>query len=279
MHYLVLTYLLPTDRLDEVIEALVAIGWTSFSAASRHDGFLDLEVTGAGGEATEAEQCLAGLGLTPSARAVRSEAEILAGTTPDEPCELCPGVWIDPRGDLSADGRLVLRIPPSPAFGDGRHPTTRMLAGWIMNLAMDGAPVLDLGCGTGVLGILAHHRGARMVFTDVDPNSVRTCRDRALANGVPDPVVVRSDLLAEVPAGPYRVIIANIYADLLLEVAADPRLDLLLPTGDLLLSGISSPKADSVLAACAARGWQLRERCEEAWWTALWLVRNKPPVG
>jgi len=148
-----------------------------------------------------------------------------------------------------------------------------------MNLAMDGAPVLDLGCGTGVLGILAHHRGARVVFTDVDPNSVRTCRDRALANGVPDPVVVRSDLLAEVPAGPYRVIIANIYADLLLEVAADTRLDVLLPTGDLLLSGISSPKADSVLAACTARGWQLRERCEEAWWTALWLVRNKPPVG
>lgn len=256
--------------------AFAAAGFTAYVFSTRTDGRLDLELYGIGGRFPEAVTAtLAALGLEPQERRQASERELLANVLDGEPCELCPGVWIDPQGAMTTTGkRLALHIPPSPAFGDGHHPSTRMAASLLMSMDLRGRRVFDLGCGTGVLGLIAHRRGAASVgFSDIDDGSVRTTRETCALNGYPTATVLASDLLAEVPLEAVDVLVANLYADLLLLVAEDHRLNDLLPHGTLIVSGVAQIKRPAVEAAFTVLGFMVREAREEAWWCALRLER------
>lgn len=272
MHYAVHRVVTDAGNEHALTAAFAAAGFTAYVFSTRSDGRLDLELYGADGVFPAAVvAALARLGLTPDERRQVSERDLLANVLDGEPCELCPGVWIDPQGTMPrADGRLVLHIPPSPAFGDGHHPSTRMAASLVMDLDLRGRRVLDLGCGTGVLGLIAHHRGAAAVaFSDIDEGAVRTTRETGMLNGCPQAAVFASDLLAAVPDGPVDVLIANLYADLVLLVLADPRLTAILPRGTLLLSGVAETKREVVVAALTACGFTLVDERRDAWWCAL----------
>ncbi|HEX3135297.1 MAG TPA: 50S ribosomal protein L11 methyltransferase, partial [Planctomycetota bacterium] len=256
--------------------AFAAAGFTAYVLSTRSDGRLDLELYGIGGAFPDAVvAALAVLGLEPSERRQASERELLANVLDGEPCELCPGVWIDPQGTMATTAeQLILHIPPSPAFGDGHHPSTRMAASLLMTMDLRGQRVLDLGCGTGVLGLIAHHRGATAVtFSDIDEGSVRTTRETCALNDYPQAVVLASDLLAAVLTEAVDVVVANLYADLLLLVAEDPRLQRILPHGTLIVSGVAQTKRAHVEAAFAARGFSVQDERSEAWWNALRLTR------
>lgn len=256
--------------------AFAAAGFTAYVFSTRTDGRLDLELYGIGGTFPDAVTAALGvLGLEPAERRQASERELLANVLDGEPCELCPGVWIDPQGTMpTTSDRLVLHIPPSPAFGDGHHPSTRMAASLLMTMDLRGCRVFDLGCGTGVLGLIAHRRGAASVgFSDIDDGSVRTTRETCALNGYPHATVLASDLLAAVPAQPVDVVVANLYADLLLLVAEDDRLQQILPRGKLIVSGVAQVKRPAVEAAFIALGFTVRDAREEAWWCAMHLER------
>ena len=257
-------------------EAFHTADFTAYVISTRSDGRLDLELYGMHGVFPDAVlTTLATLGLASDDRRCMSERELLANVLDGEPCELCAGVWIDPQGTMSAkNGQLVLHIPPSPAFGDGHHPSTKMCAYLLMGMDVRGQRVLDLGCGTGVLGLIAHHRGAAsVIFSDIDEGSVRTTRATCASNGYPNAVVIPSDLLTEIPPAPVDVLVANLYADPLMALAEDPRLPLILPHGTLIASGIAQLKRPLVESAFAAVGFKVQEVRSEAWWNALWLVR------
>lgn len=256
--------------------AFTAAGFTAYVLSTRTDGRLDLELYGVGGIFPDAViATLAVLGLEPVERRQASERELLANVLDGEPCELCPGVWIDPQGTVPATaGRMVLHIPPSPAFGDGHHPSTRMAASLLLTMDLRGRRVLDLGCGTGVLGLIAHRRGASVVtFSDIDDGSVRTTRETCVLNGYPQANVLASDLLAAVPLQTVDIVVANLYADLLLLVADDARLQRILPQGTLIVSGVAETKRPQVEAAFVARGFTVQDERSEAWWNALRLTR------
>lgn len=256
--------------------AFAAAGFTAHVFSTRTDGRLDLELYGADGVFPDGViAALALLGLDAGEVRRASERELLANVLDGEPCELCPGVWIDPQGNMPpAAGRLVLHIPPSPAFGDGHHPSTRMAAALLMGMELREKRVLDLGCGTGVLGLIAHRRGAASVtFSDVDDGSVRSTRASCRLNGCMPAAVLASDLLADVPSQPVDVVVANLYADLLLLVAEDPRLSVILPRGILLVSGVAQDKRAVVESAFIRLGFTVLTSREEAWWCALRLER------
>jgi ribosomal protein L11 methylase PrmA len=257
-------------------EAFHTANFTAYVISTRSDGRLDLELYGMHGVFPDAVlTTLATLGLASDDRRCMSERELLANVLDGEPCELCAGVWIDPQGLMSAkDGQLVLHIPPSPAFGDGHHPSTKMCAALLMGMDVRGQRVLDLGCGTGVLGLIAHQRGAAsVIFSDIDEGSVRTTRATCASNGYPNAVVIPSDLLTEIPPAPVDILVANLYADPLMALAGDPRLPLILPHGTLIASGIAQLKRPLVEAAFAAVGFTTQEVHSDAWWNALMLVR------
>ncbi|HYD50611.1 MAG TPA: 50S ribosomal protein L11 methyltransferase, partial [Terriglobales bacterium] len=139
--------------------------------------------------------------------------------------------WIAPE----ADGAIAIVIEPKMAFGTGQHATTRgcltMIARHVPSQQLEVA--IDLGTGSGVLGIaLAKVGAARVIAVDNDPIALACARDNAAANGV---ALELADELDNLPtlAG---AIVANLYADLLIELGATMRRSLL-EDGLLVCSG------------------------------------------
>lgn len=205
-------------------------------------------------------------GGEPQVSAVE-QADLLRGLTAEEACELAPGWWIDPGTRGVPDDAQALAVPPGTAFGDGRHPSTRIAARLLCRLEAPAERVLDLGCGTGVLGVLAARLGASHVaFSDIAPEAIAETTACCAANGIRPAWIMPSDLLQEIPPEPVDLVIANLYADLLLDVLADPRLDAILPRGELIVSGIASAKWPALSEALTAARFAVAERDEEAWW-------------
>lgn len=195
------------------------------------------------------------------------------------------------RSDYEPDiigGRLVVRPEwaPSPgaeieivlgesaAFGGATHPTTRACLEVLLGLPPAGSFV-DLGCGTGVLGILAARLGWRpVVAVDISPRSVETAQANADANGVSVQARV-VDLMASPPPAA-DALAANIAPSIHRHLAAvlpepGPRL--------ALISGFHIPEAEEVAEAYAARGLGVRRRLDVDGWSTLLLDRPLPPAA
>jgi len=120
---------------------------------------------------------------------------------------------------------------------------------------LSGLEVLDLGSGTGILGIAAIRLGAaRALCVDVNPDAVASARRNADANGVADRVAHRAGTADDLRGEAFDLVVANIGGELLLD-EADRVAPLARPGGRLLLSGLLRGYADDLVAAYA------RQRC------------------
>ncbi|MEZ5560700.1 MAG: 50S ribosomal protein L11 methyltransferase [Pseudomonadales bacterium] len=162
-------------------------------------------------------------------------------------------LWLLPRDEPlpeAAQGGVVLRLDPGLAFGSGSHETTRLCLEWLAAVDLAGARLLDFGCGSGILAVAACLLGAaRVVAVDHDPQALVATRDNAAYNSIE---ASRLEVLtaAELPepATPFDVVIANILANPLIELA--PRLTALVrPGGRLVLSGLLATQADAIRAS------------------------------
>ncbi|HOS51582.1 MAG TPA: 50S ribosomal protein L11 methyltransferase [Fervidobacterium sp.] len=159
-----------------------------------------------------------------------------------EPFEMIEGVIVDPMDhDLRpSEGTIVIKIPQGLAFGTGLHQTTKMSAAYLKKYLKPGMDVLDLGCGSGILAILAKKLGAnRVLAVDNDPLAIEVATDNALRNDV-DIEVRLSDLFSDVD-GRYDIIVSNIVAEILVVMLQQAR-NYLKSNGILILSGIILPK-------------------------------------
>lgn len=145
---------------------------------------------------------------------------------------------VPPGQPESTEGRIDL-VMQRGAFGSGEHETTISCLATLENLpGIPGRQVLDLGSGTGILAIAALKLGAaRALCVDIAPEAVATARVNCELNGVAGRVEHRLGVLADAAASRCDLILANIYGDILLTVAA-PLTALAPPGGFLLLSGI-----------------------------------------
>ncbi len=128
-----------------------------------------------------------------------------------------------PQGHAAIeDGRINLWMAPG-AFGSGEHETTASCLEILENLeGLNEATVLDLGSGTGILAIAALKLGARSaVCIDIDPAAVATCRLNSQLNGVEANIDHVCGILSDLPAATYDLVLANIYGDILLNVAEE----------------------------------------------------------
>lgn len=167
-------------------------------------------------------------------------------------------------------GALDVVIDPGQAFGTGAHATTRLCLELLLELEPAG-PVLDLGCGSGVLAIAAARLGfAPVAGLDHERASVAATRSNAAANGV-GVAVTRHDLLRDGPVAVAPVVVANLLRPLLLGLARGGFAGGRAPR-TLIASGLLTGEADDVAAAFAA-SMGLREagRREAGEWAALRL--------
>lgn len=171
--------------------------------------------------------------------------------------------------------RAVLSIDPGAAFGTGTHATTRMCLEMIERHLRPGDTLLDLGCGSGILSIAGALLGAaKAVGSDLDPVAVKVATENAALNGVSDRAEYRTGDLTETVQGRFRVVCANIVADVIMTLARTVS-DYMTEDGIFLCSGILDTRAEEVAAALSAAGLTVIETHTESPWYAYAAVRNK----
>jgi ribosomal protein L11 methyltransferase len=180
------------------------------------------------------------------------------------------------RRHRAADDDVVIALDPGMAFGTGLHPTTRLCLAAVESLAergvIVGRRVLDVGCGSGILGLAAARLGAREVLgLDTDPIAIEATEANATRNDAAGIVRGREGSLPS-GEGPWDVVLANLIASLLVRLAA-PLHDELQPGGTLLASGIFHDREPEVADALRAAGFEIVRGTVEGEWVALEAVR------
>ncbi|PLZ01633.1 50S ribosomal protein L11 methyltransferase [Burkholderia sp. WAC0059] len=160
-----------------------------------------------------------------------------------DPIRIGERIWVVPSWHEAPDPQaLVLELDPGLAFGTGSHPTTRLCMEWLEQAVQPGQSVLDYGCGSGILAILAKKCGANpVVGIDIDPQAVESARQNSLRNhadvtyGLPD----------DCPEGTFDIVVANILSNPL-KLMASMLASRVKPGGRIALSGVLARQADEV---------------------------------
>ena len=170
------------------------------------------------------------------------------------------------RDDVSYE----LIIEPKMSFGTAHHPTTYMMLSYVAELDMKGKRVLDMGCGTAVLAILAKMRGASYVEgVDIDEWAFNNARENAASNGVEIELKLGD---ATSLAGQFDFIIANINRNILL-ADMDKYAAVLNAGGTLLLSGFYEADEVALVSKANELGMTLKSKKNRDGWSALQLVK------
>jgi len=188
-----------------------------------------------------------------------------------EPIPIGERIWVVPSWHDAPDpDALVLELDPGLAFGTGSHPTTRLCMEWLEQSVKPGQSVLDYGCGSGILAILAKKCGANPVIgIDIDPQAVESARQNSERNraevtyGLPDAC----------PDGEFDIVVANILSNPL-KLMASMLASKVKPGGRIALSGVLARQAHEV-AAVYARYIDISVWREHEGWVCLAGTRRE----
>ena len=170
-----------------------------------------------------------------------------------------------------ATGRTKLVIEPGSTFGMGDHPTTRGCLCMMEKIPLADVSVLDVGCGSGILGIAALKMGSSTAHgIDINPASVRVSMENARANGVEANWSVSTESLSSVD-DVFDVVVANILAPVLIDLSAEISRTVV-DGGRLILSGVLDGRYDHVLSHFVE--FELIERVVIDGWATLCLKRH-----
>ncbi len=176
--------------------------------------------------------------------------------------------------DTDPDGRAVLNIDPGLAFGTGKHETTRLCMEALERYVSGGEKVLDIGCGSGILGIAAVLLGAESAFgVDIDEMAVRTANENAEVNKVADRFTAIAGDLVDKVDGKYDIVVANIVADAIISLSAHVGA-FMKDDAVYIVSGIIDTRADDVINA-VKDSFEIVEENTLGGWYCFVLKRKK----
>lgn len=176
-------------------------------------------------------------------------------------------------------GEKIIRLDPGMAFGTGTHPTTKMSLFALEQVLRGGERVLDVGTGSGVLSIASSLLGAGDIHAyDLDEVAVRVAQENISLNAHTDNITVKTgDLLRGVELGA-DVIVANILAEILVDLT-DDAYRLLKDEGYLIMSGIIADKWDMVRSAAESAGFFLETQMIQGEWNAAIFKKTRDRSG
>jgi ribosomal protein L11 methyltransferase len=196
-------------------------------------------------------------------------------------------IVVNPGWDLSLEPdseTIIIDLEPGLAFGTGQHETTRLAIGALQRLELSDKRVLDVGAGSGILGIVAAKLGASVVGVDNDASTVRVAQENAAKNNV-SAEFLEGILETVLPRTPFDVLVCNLFAELHDALMGQYR-QALEDGGHLILTGIlaGTERADAdervtwdtssgrevlVLEALKREGFALLKREQAGDWVLL----------
>ncbi len=188
--------------------------------------------------------------------------------------------WMSPP----ATDRTILTLDPGSAFGTGAHATTQLCLEALEKQPLTDATIADIGCGSGILSIVALLYGARCAYAaDVDPLAFSSTQANASANGITsEQLQVQVGSLPEVitmaeQAGdrPVNGILCNILSEIIVGLIIPRLSELAGPTTWGILSGILTSKAAWVEEHLIAYGWEVTDTAHKDEWCSL-TIRLMP---
>ncbi len=194
--------------------------------------------------------------------------------------------WEENFEPILIDNRCAIRAPfhppfdvpydiviePKMSFGTGHHETTHMMVQWLLKADVQDKAVLDMGCGTGVLAILAAMQGANPVTAiDIDDWSYVNTRENIQRNGQEKIRVLQGDA-SLLKGKTYDVVLANINRNVLLQDLPIYVSTLNTKSGELYLSGFYEEDLPLISDKCIALGMRLAEKLKKGYWVSAKYV-------
>ncbi len=165
----------------------------------------------------------------------------------------------------SSNNRTILQLDPGLAFGTGTHETTRLCLELLEKYINSNVNVLDVGCGSGILSIASILLGAESVTgVDIDELAVKTALENAKINNVNNKFNAVCGNLTEKISGKFDIIVANIVADVIIELNKSIK-NYMNENSIYLMSGIIEPYKDKVLQSLEADFNILDLKTENGW--------------
>ena len=188
--------------------------------------------------------------------------------------------WEKNFSPILIDGRVLIKAPfhhipdleysvtiePKMSFGTGHHETTRLMIKSMLSEDFNAKNVLDIGCGTGILGILAKKMGAAYVMSiDVDSWAYKNCRENFRINEISLPYDIKLGDIREAEKKDFNVILANINRNILVE-DMPAYASLLKINGTLIVSGILDNDRSVIIETAKLHGLSVLQcLCQNNW--------------
>lgn len=186
--------------------------------------------------------------------------------------------WHQPKKDES---RTIIRINPAMAFGTGTHPTTQLILALLEEHCLPGKPLIDVGCGSGILSIAALKMGSiNALAVDVDQQAVQSTLENAALNGIADEQLeTGKGSVEEILTGRFTMksaplVLVNILAPIILRLFDDGLAELVEDGGILLLSGLLDHQEAEVTARAKAAGFEFIDRITDGDWVSLAVKKS-----
>jgi ribosomal protein L11 methyltransferase len=173
------------------------------------------------------------------------------------------------KNGIYKDNQIVIKMDPGMAFGTGTHETTSMCAKLLEKYLKKGDSVLDIGCGSGILSIIASVIGADKILAfDIDNIAIKVSNENIITNNVEKNITLKCGILEDISIDKYNIVVANVISDVIIDLSKKIK-NYIKKESFVIVSGIIKDRKQEVIRIYEELGYIMEEYSELGEWVAI----------